>query len=105
MTSVERVEEIAERLRREPYHLLKNDCIIKSQRLKRECQRLGVPARVVVCIGLAPARVFGRWVTMPVVHAWTEVAGKRVEISRPIGSAGVWGIVPVNIRPVIAIRI
>lgn len=102
---MEKVEAIAERLRREPYHLLKNDCIIKSQRLKRECQRLGVPARVVLCIGLVQARVFGRWVTMPVVHAWAEVAGKRVETSRPIGSTGVWGIVPVNIRPVMTVRI
>lgn len=103
--STDELAELAESLRREPYHLLKNDCITKSRRLKKECKRLGIPARVVVCLGLGEARVFGRWRTIPVLHAWAEVAGRRVETSRPIGAAGVWGIVPVNIRPVVVIKL
>ncbi len=104
MTDIARVEELAEKLRREPYHLLKNDCITKALRLKRECRALGIPVRVVACIGLSQARLLGWRVTIPVVHGWAEAEGKRIETSRPIGSAGIWGIVPVNIRPIIAIR-
>ncbi|MFH1647395.1 MAG: hypothetical protein ABID71_06925 [Chloroflexota bacterium] len=104
MNKFEKVEEIAEKLRQEPYHTLTNDCITKSVRLKRQCRALGIPVRVVVCIGLARARWFGRWMTIPVIHGWGEVEGKRIETSRPLGSSGIWGIVPVNIRPVISVK-
>ncbi len=98
------VEEMAERLRKEPYKLLTNDCIIKSIRLKRACLRAGIPAKVVVCIGLARAKWFGRWLTILVIHSWTEAGGKRIETSRPLGSSGLWGILPVNIKPVISVK-
>ena len=104
MSNMEKAEIIAEKLRQEPYHLFSNDCITKSLRLKKECQALGIPARVVVCVGLARARWFGCWLTIPVIHGWGEVEGNRIETSRPLGSSGLWGIVPVNIKPVIAIR-
>ena len=104
MSNIEKADSIAEKLRQEPYHLLKNDCINKSVRLKKECQAVGIPARVVVCIGLARARWFGRWLTIPVIHGWGEVECKRIETSRPLGSPGLWGIVPVNIKPVITIK-
>jgi hypothetical protein len=103
MGNIAKADEIAEKLRQEPYRLLNNDCITKSVRLKRQCRALGIPVRVVVCIGLARARWFGRWLTIPVLHGWGEVEGKRIETSRPLGSSGIWGIVPVNIRPVIAV--
>jgi hypothetical protein len=103
MSHIERAESIAERLRQEPYRLLNNDCITKSLRLKKECRAMGIPARVVVCLGLARARWFGRWLTIPVIHGWGEVEGRRMETSRPLGSSGIWGIVPMNIKPVIAI--
>ena len=104
MSNLEEVEETAERLRQEPYDFLKNDCFIKSIRLKRECKALGIPAKVVACIGLARARLFGTWLTIPVIHGWAEVKGKRIETSRPLGSSAMWDIVPVNIRPVITVR-
>ena len=104
MDSLEEAEQIAEQLRRESYRLLTNDCIIKSLRFKKACKSKGIPARVVVCIGLARARWLGHWLTIPVIHGWGELNGKRIETSRPLGSAGIWGIVPVNIRPVLAVR-
>jgi len=103
VNNLEKVEKIAERLRQEPYNLLRNDCITKSIRLKRECKALGIPVRVVACIGLARARLFGFWLTIPVIHAWGEVEGKRIETSRPLGASGIWGIIPANIKPVIAL--
>ncbi|HJX13393.1 MAG TPA: hypothetical protein VJ377_07700 [Dehalococcoidales bacterium] len=104
MDKYEKVEEIAGALRQEPYHTLTNDCITKSVRLKRQCRALGIPVKVVVCIGLDRAQWFGRRLTIPVIHGWGEVEGKRVETSRPLGSSGIWGIVPVNIRPVISVK-
>jgi hypothetical protein len=104
MDELDKAGDIAEKLRREPYSLLTNDCITKSVRLKRECRAIGIPARVVVCLGLARARWFGRWLTIPVIHGWGEVAGRRIETSRPLGSAGIWGIIPAEIRPLISLR-
>ncbi len=104
MQHAERADEIAEGLRQEPYRLLTNDCITKSIRLKRQCKREGIAAKVVVCVGLSRARWFGRWLVIPVIHGWGEVEGKRIETSRPLGEPGIWGIVPMNIRPIISIR-
>jgi hypothetical protein len=103
MSNIEKAEIIAEKLRQEPYNLLFNDCITKSLRLKRECKAIGIPVRVVACIGLARAKWFGCWLTIPVIHGWGEVEGKRIETSRPLGASGIWGIVPMNIKPIIAI--
>ena len=97
-------ENIARPIRYEPYHLLSNDCIIKSIKFKRACRKLGITAKVVVCIGLAKAKWFGRWLTIPVIHGWGEIQGQRIETSRPLGVSGIWSIVPVNIRPVIEVR-
>ena len=104
MGRLDRAEAIAEPLRWEPYRLLTNDCITKSVRLKRACRSEGIRARVVVCVGLARAKWFGRWLTLPVIHAWGEVEGKRIETSRPKGSSGLWSIVPAQIRPVVCMR-
>ena len=104
MGNLEKTEKIAEELRQKLYVLFKNDCITKSRRLKKACRTLDIKAKVVVCIGLGKARWFGHWLTIPVVHGWGEVEGKRIEISRPLGSSGIWGIVPVDIKPLLAIR-
>ena len=73
------VDEIAERLRREPYRLLSNDCLIKSVRLVRKCKKLGFDAKVVLYLGLASAKMplLARRVTIPVIHAWGEVEGEE----------------------------
>ena len=104
-TTTSSVEKIAEKLRREPYHFLTNDCIIKSLRFRRMCRALGIKAKAVIGIGLARASWFGKYLTIPVIHAWGEVEGKRIETSRPLGHPGIWGIIPMNIRPVLSVRI
>ncbi len=104
MTWLDKAEEIAEVLRQEPYNLLKNDCITKSLRFKRMCKSKGIAAKIVICIGLTRAKWFGHWLIIPVIHGWGEVAGKRIETSRPLGSSGLWNIIPVNIRPLIVLR-
>ena len=104
MNNLEKVEKIAENLRHEPYILFRNDCITKSRRLKRACLALDIKARTVVCLGYTPAKFFGRYLTIPVIHGWGEVEGKRIETSRPLGHAGIWGIIPMRIKPLIALR-
>ena len=103
MSDLAKAKEIAQKLRQEPYLLFRNDCISKSIRFKKQCRALGVDARVVACIGLARAKPLGFWMTLPVIHGWGEVEGTRIETSRPLGSSGMWGIIPMNIRPIIAI--
>ena len=103
---METVDAIAERLRQEPYHLLgfrKSNCIAKSFRFKGECRRIGVEARVVICTGLTRAKPLGFWIKMLTIHAWGEVDGRRVETAMPLGKVGIWGIVDINIKPVVAI--
>lgn len=105
MNHLEKIETIAERLRHEPYHLLTSDCFIKALTLRRECKPLGIPVRIVACIGLVRAQVFKLWwLTIPVIHGWVEVEGRRIEVSRPLGTSGTWGIISANIRPVMAVR-
>ncbi len=104
MNNLAEAEKVAEKIRQEPYSLFKSNCVTKSIRFQRECRALGIAARVAVCIGLARARWFGHWVRLLVVHSWGEVEGKRIETSRPLGSSGIWGIIPMNIRPLITVR-
>jgi len=103
VSNLEKAERIAEQLRQEPYRLFRNDCITKSLRLKKNCKAEGIPASVVVCLGLAKAELLGRQLTIPIIHGWGEIEGKRIETSRPLGSSGIWGVVPVTIKPVITI--
>ncbi len=104
MGNLEKVEAIAESLRHEPYILFRNDCIGKSRRLKRACRNIGIQAKLVVCLGYTQAKLFGRSLNIPVIHGWGEVEGQRIETSRPLGHAGIWGIIPVHIKPLIAIK-
>ena len=104
MNNLFEVEKMAEKLRQEPYVLFRNDCISKSVRLKKECKAAGIEAKVVVCVGVARANWFRRWLKIPVIHGWGEVEGKRIETSRPLGSSGIWGIIPMYIKSIISIR-
>jgi hypothetical protein len=105
MSNVEKAEVIAENLRHEPYVLFRNDCIRKSNRLKATCLALGIQSRVVICIGYARAKLFGRWLMVPVIHGWGEVEGQRIETSRPLGHSGFLGIIPVQIKPLVAVKL
>ena len=100
-------EEIAEKLRKEPYRLFTNDCFTKSRRFVKECKSRGIKARLVWCLlGLVKAELplIGKRFIPCLVHFWGEVEGKRFETSRPLGEAAFWGIIPSEIRPVIKIK-
>ena len=101
----EAVNRIVEGLRQEPYNFIKNNCIIKSVRFRSMCRAMGIPAKTVVCIGTTKAKWFGYRIVLPAIHSWGEVKGRKIEVSRPLGQATIFGIVPMNIKPVIAIRV
>lgn len=102
-----KVDKIAEKLRREPYHVfpMRYNCIGKSFRFKRECQRIGVDTRVVICAGRVKARPLGFWMKILMIHAWGEVEGRRIETAHPLGEMGLWGMIDIDLKPIIAIWI
>ncbi len=99
-------EEIAEKYRQQKYHLLTNNCLIKSVRFARECKRLGIDVRVVFCLGSAPARLPGlsKPLNIPVLHAWGEVDGERTELSHPLGYEGILGMTPGKVKAIVKLR-
>ena len=101
------IGEAAQRLRREPYRLLLNNCLIKSVRLAGQCRSLGVEARVVLCLGLASARLPGldRRVVFPTPHAWVDVDGDRIELCRALGWLQPLDIAPDKVKPFVKLRL
>lgn len=100
-------EEIAEKLRQEPYHLFRNNCLTKSRRFVRKCKKRNIKAKLVWCaLGLVKAKLpMIGFRTIPYfIHFWGEVESKRFETSRPLGSAGGLRIVPRDIRPIKTIK-
>lgn len=100
---METVDIIADRLRREPFHMLWNNCLRKSLKFRRQCRRIGVSVRVVVALVLThcerpPLPRFVVW-----FHAWPEVDGQRVEIARPLDERNSVNTFDIDIRPIIAI--
>lgn len=101
------VEKIAEDLRQEPYHLFINDCLAKSIRFRSQCRRRGIKAYVIWCtLGLAKLKIpsLGEISIPYCTHFWGEFEGKRFETSRPLGTRGLFGIIPSRIKPLLTIR-
>jgi hypothetical protein len=108
MKVLEIAEEIAEGLRQEPYHLFRNDCLIKSLRFRSKCREIGIKAHLVFCvIGIAKAKlpILREVKILYSPHFWGEVKGQRFETSRPLGSHGHFGIVPSKIRPILTVKL
>jgi len=95
-----RQNEIIQKIRDEPYNFWTNNCIHKAFKAKSQ---LGF-GRVVICLGLARTRYFGRRLVILVIHAWFD-NGRRIEVSRPPEQEGIWGIINQKIRPLLGIWI
>lgn len=96
------MEDIVDSIRAEPFHTLWNNCLIKSVRFKRACARRGIEARVVVSFGYTRVNRHLRLI-IPIVHAWGEVDGCRVELARPLDEPSLWGTLDSEIKPLVAI--
>lgn len=99
MTNVQRAEELAEKLRQEDFSFMRNSCIRKSIRLKRQLKGHGVSSRILFCIGTAKANWFGHLILTPSVHTYLDVDGTRIETARQPEDFDVWHITPANIKP------
>ena len=89
------VEELASRIRRRPYSFISDNCLVKSVEFARRCTKMGVEAKVVPCLALFYLRVPVVDFKVPVVspHFYTEVPGKRYEVSREPKEEKRFGIV------------
>ena len=78
------VEELGGRIRKRPYSFISNNCLIKSVEFARRCTGMGVEAEVVPCLAWSYRRVPIVGLKVPIVgpHFYTEVLGKRYEVSR-----------------------
>ena len=78
------VEKLASRIRKRPYSIISNNCLIKSVEFARRCTRMGVEAKVVPCLAFSHRRIpiVGFKVPIAGPHFYAEVLGKRYEVSR-----------------------
>ena len=83
-TGTNSVEKLADRIRKRPYSLISDNCLIKSVGFARRCIRMGVEAKVVPCLALFHLRVPVIGFSVPIIgpHFYIEVLGKRYEVSR-----------------------
>jgi len=84
MTGKHSVEELASRIRKRPYSLVSDNCLVKSVGFARRCTKMGVEAKVVPCLALFYLRVPVVGFKVPIAgpHFYAEVLGKRYEVSR-----------------------
>ncbi|MDD4985540.1 MAG: hypothetical protein PHQ43_07080 [Dehalococcoidales bacterium] len=98
------VDEIAEKIRKEPYCLITNNCIHKAFRFRKECLKRGISARVVIAFGCTRVNRSIQ-LDIPVIHAWAEVEEKRIELAHPLDKPSIWGTLDSQIRPLVAVWI
>ena len=65
---------------REPYSLLRNNCIKKSLKIKAKAEELGKRADLICCISIVPIK---KWHNFPTInpHVYTEIEGKKIDVS------------------------
>lgn len=102
-----KVDKIAEKFRQEPYHILpmRYNCIGKSFRFKGECSKNNIKARVVISLGVVTTKRFGFLMKILMLHGWSEVNNKRIEVARPLDVKSPWGTYDIDLGPIIAIWI
>ena len=100
---VEEYAPIADRIRRETYHVFTNNCVHKTLRFRKECRRIDIRVEVVLALVIVPCK---RWFLPPYIpwyHAWARVYGQRVELARPLDEKSVFNTFDVDTRPIVAI--
>ncbi len=95
--------QIAEKIRREPYHALTNNCVHKSLRFRDECRRIGIRAKIVLALVITPCK---RFLLPPYIvwfHAWAEVDGQRIELARLLDERSPFNTYDIDVKPVVAV--
>lgn len=107
MNNLIKAEELAEKLRREPWRTfpMRSNCLGKSLRFREECHKIGIKARVIFSLGITRNDRIPFLPSMLLFHAWAEIDGRRIELARPLNEENFWNTFDTDIRPVIAIWI
>jgi hypothetical protein len=66
---------------KEPYSLIRNNCIHKSLRIKAKAEELGGGVDLLCCMAIMPVK---KWHNFPIIiipHVYTEIDGKRTDVS------------------------
>lgn len=76
----EELSSFIDKVYREPYSLLRNNCIHKSLKIKGKAEEQGSKVDVVWCISIVPMK---KWRNFPSVnfHMYTVVDGQKVDVS------------------------
>lgn len=95
----------AERIRREPFQMFWNNCIIKSFKFRKYCRELGVNAKVVIALVVTSCDRFPLPPKIVWFHTWAEVDGKRIEVARPLDEKNTANTYDIDIRPIMLIKV
>jgi len=89
------IERLASRIRKRPYSIISDNCLIKSIEFARRCTRMGVEAKVVSCLAFSHKCVPLAHFRVPIVgpHFYAEVLGKRYEVSHELNDEKRFGSV------------
>jgi hypothetical protein len=88
------VEQIAEDFRQEQFKWLYSNCLTKSIRFVRRCNKERIPAKLVLGLDLKQFTMplVKQRFYVPALHFWGEAAGKRIEVARPLRTEPELGI-------------
>jgi len=91
---------------REPYSLVRNNCLDKSLRIKAKAEELGMRVDLIGCIAIVPVK---KWHNFPHIspHFYTEIEGERIDVAHDPRREELWcknseikAVVPVNISKI-----
>ncbi len=96
---------IAERIRKEPFNMLTNNCLRKSFKFRKECRKIGIEVGIVFALVLTRCDKFPlpRYVVW--FHGWAVVDGRRIELARPLDEKNTANTFDIDIRPLVAIHL
>ncbi len=77
---MDELEAFIDKVYKEPYFVLGNNCIRKSRKIKAKAEELGKQADLVACVSIVPIKA---WHNFPTVnfHMYALVDGRKVDVS------------------------
>ncbi len=95
---------ITETIRKEPFQMFWNNCIIKSIKFRKRCRALNYEVTIAFAFVITTC---DRWCLPPKIpwfHSWPEIYGQRIEIARPLDEKNTANTYDIDIKPVLTVR-